>query len=59
MSFHMVKCSTNGKFVTYEIYCNNKPFLKPQAGFKLSRRNAIGLVNFFNSISSEALVKRK
>ena len=57
--FHAVKCSKNGKFVTYEIYCNNKPFLKARGGFKISRRNALGLVNFFNAISSYPLVLRR
>jgi len=47
--YHMVKISKNGKYVTYHIYRNNRPFLRPTLkGQVISRRQAIGIVNLLN-----------
>jgi hypothetical protein len=47
--YHMVKILKNGKYVTYHIYRNNKPFLRPVLKDQvISRRQAIGIVNLLN-----------
>jgi hypothetical protein len=46
--FHVVRHSHNDKLVTHSIYKNNKPFLKPPRGEKLSRRLAHRIMRLLN-----------
>lgn len=47
--YHMVKILNNGKYVTYHIYRNNLPYLKPvMQGQVISRRQAKAIVDVLN-----------
>lgn len=46
--FHVVKISYNDEFRTYEIYHNNRPYLKPARGRVLGKREAYTICRLLN-----------
>lgn len=51
--YHVVKCSHNGEFRTYEIYKNNERVLVPYEGHRLKKQEAYSIVKMFNTAVAE------
>lgn len=46
--FHVVSHHHNDEFVSYSIYANNRPYLRPAKPFVLGRREAYAIARLLN-----------